>query len=565
MENNVSSFKLARLRKLLLAAIAVVYLWHIPTYAGFDSSNEFSRLYLSIALARDFRVHIDPEIVEFGDIIDKSTYHQLYFSDKAPLSSIIALFPTQFSIVSLKALGVDYTRENLLTLVRYLTFIPLSLIFFSLFIRSLVEIGIDESTALAGCGILALATPFAIYSTLFYGHVMAGWALFGAWAVSAIPEKPWPVAIGILCGMAIGIEYPLAIASGVILASAASGFILTKDFKSLAKMVVGLLIPLSIVALINYSSFDNPLSTGYVHKSLPLDASVHAKGFMGFTFPTMESIYGLLLSPSRGLLYSAPILLFAVFGAARLGSIREHRVRALASAGIAALAHIALSLCFVDWQAGWSYSARHIVPVIPLLIPFIALSLKYGGKLERVFAIAAALYSAIFTVLAMGTFPHVPTSLINPARELFVRLVSDNVFTGSFLTFIRAPGWLSFGLFAVILIATVIYLLKRFTSAFGVVIALVVAAAFFSAALVPGGEYGLRQKLAMGQVYLAMDSPENASPEYEDIFRSSENDLDMRLFAGTQLIEIYRATNNEKKLNDTALELHRLLLLKRSK
>src|SRR3989337_1560202 len=124
-------------RKYLIILIAILYLWHFPTYKGFDSSNEYSRIYMASALSRGLRLNIDQELTEFGDIIDKSLSHGRHYSDKAPLSSIIIWPATLMSMMGMKARGLDYTRERLLSAVRTIFLIPAAIIFLSIFIKVL--------------------------------------------------------------------------------------------------------------------------------------------------------------------------------------------------------------------------------------------------------------------------------------------------------------------------------------------------------------------------------------------------------------------------------------------
>lgn len=83
-----------------------------------------------------------------------------------------------------------------------------------------------------------------------------------------------------------------------------------------------------------------------------------------FTTPLLEGLYGLLLSPGRGLLFFAPL---ALVGAARLlyrGAPPAVRVLC----GAAPLLLLLTVARFEGWHGGSAWGPRHALPVLPLLV-----------------------------------------------------------------------------------------------------------------------------------------------------------------------------------------------------
>jgi len=82
-----------------------------------------------------------------------------------------------------------------------------------------------------------------------------------------------------------------------------------------------------------------------------------------FTTPLLQGLYGLLLSPGRGLLFFAP---FAVVGAARL-LFRGVPLAVRVLCGVAPLLLVLTVARFEGWHGGSAWGPRHTLPVLPLL------------------------------------------------------------------------------------------------------------------------------------------------------------------------------------------------------
>jgi hypothetical protein len=78
-----------------------------------------------------------------------------------------------------------------------------------------------------------------------------------------------------------------------------------------------------------------------------------------------EGFYGLLLSPSRGMLVYSPVLLFALWGAIQVW--RDRRFAVLRPLSLAAALIIAVSAKWYDWAGGWSFGYRLVIDTMPLL------------------------------------------------------------------------------------------------------------------------------------------------------------------------------------------------------
>lgn len=156
-----------------------------------------------------------------------------------------------------------------------------------------------------------------------------------------------------------------------------------------ARSLIAFLIPLIIAGagllLYNWVRFGGPFESGY-----------HFAAGEGFTRPIPLGLFGLFLSPYRGLFWYNPVLLLALPGWLML---RRHDARLawLALALIAAQAVIFAG--WWSWHGGIVWGPRFLIPVTPLLAlclaPLIDASLGHGRWLLR--GVIAA-----FVVLSVG-------------------------------------------------------------------------------------------------------------------------------------------------------------------
>jgi len=127
---------------------------------------------------------------------------------------------------------------------------------------------------------------------------------------------------------------------------------------------------IGIIPLLVYNAvaFGNPFEQGY--------------GSKPFDTPISTGLYGLLLSPSRGLFVYAPYLLFAVAALVLAWRARGEVAARLRALGVAALATLLLYATYTEWWGGRVFGARFLDDLAPVL--FAALAWGIGrGLLDR--------------------------------------------------------------------------------------------------------------------------------------------------------------------------------------
>ncbi|HVR69938.1 MAG TPA: hypothetical protein VMT87_03760 [Vicinamibacteria bacterium] len=270
--------------------------------------------------------------------------------------------------------------------------------------------------------LVALAYAFATlafpYSTLFYGHQLAAALLFCAFGL--LMRARWRgalgarrlFAVGALLGAAIAVEYPSALAAAAIVLYAAA---FVRPWPRLFWLAAGAFAPLAGLAAYHAVAFGSPLTLPYAFST---DAPRRQGAFFGLGAPSPRVLYAILLSPYRGLFYSAPWLLLALPGAVRLWRAGRFRPEVAVTAALPLL-YVLLNAGLNDWHGGWGTGPRHLVPALPFLA-LAAGGLVAGRAPSRPEAAAYALvagYSAVLMLVATAVQPEVPRWFGRPFED----------------------------------------------------------------------------------------------------------------------------------------------------
>ncbi len=171
-----------------------------------------------------------------------------------------------------------------------------------------------DTYALAAGLIYGLATVAFPYSKAMFQHQVSAFGAFVGfyllWRVAREDAAPWRLWVaGALFGLATISEYPVA--PFLLLLVLWAWRELPRPW-ALHRVVWGAL-PLGLLfAAYNWVIFHTPFPAGYRYHVEYHD--VHGQGFMGFTGPTWAALYGITVSPYRGLFFLSPVLLLSLPG-----------------------------------------------------------------------------------------------------------------------------------------------------------------------------------------------------------------------------------------------------------
>ena len=225
-----------------------------------------------------------------------------------------------------------------------------------------MQLGFGPGPAL----LLALASNFATplwhYAGEYFAEPLSALApLVFLWAVRESRRAAPPrTELALLGGLGLGLGLLARTANALLLPWAAlyalwlaRGLDWRAALRWLAGLGFGGLVPLLAIAAYNYARFHSVLETGY-------------GGEAGkFTNPFWGGLYGLTLSPGRGLLWHHPLILLGLGGAWL--AWRRWRAETVFIFGTAAT-YLAAYSKWYNWEGGWCWGPRFLVAVLPLLL-----------------------------------------------------------------------------------------------------------------------------------------------------------------------------------------------------
>lgn len=236
------------------------------------------------------------------------------------------------------------------------------------FFLTALQLGAARGSALAGALVLACATPLAPYGRALFNDPLVGLALLLAF-------RSWLRGEDALASAWLGI----AVLTRAEYAVAAPALFLASPPRRWPRLAGPLAAALLLLLAYNGARFGSPLDQGQLAHD-PHDT---------FSTPLATGLYGLLLSPGKGLLwYGTPVLVALAGWSRRPGGARV----ALAAAAIV-LPAIILHALWHSWMGGWSYGPRRLVALLPILMlgfPFAWTRWKESAAGKAALAVAIA-------------------------------------------------------------------------------------------------------------------------------------------------------------------------------
>jgi len=421
-----SSGSWIQIRALLI--FAVIFFSYAYFYEG-AGWNQNSRFDLVRAIVEQGTLRID----DFQqNTEDKAFANGHYYSDKAPGLALLALPAAWAGRALLRSDGVDpVSPHGLVDLAYGVTLwavaLPMAAACACLFWIAL-QLGSSVSASAFAAIALGLATPMWAYSTLFWGHALAGACLVFAFAcalqlrrdLSSTRDVLWGLALGLTAGWATVTEYPSAPASAIV-AGLALALVWKDGWRRRSGVALGIAIGAfaCVIALMAYqhAAFDSVFHPSYAYYP-PGAFSWMTRGYMGLTYPRIDVALKLLFSCRRGLLFSGPVALAAPFGLRLLWKQPATHATAVTAAAIAAY-YFLFHASFSSWPAGWSYGPRYMAPGLPLLCLGLAPLWDYARPAWRIVLGALAAAGVALTLMAVSVSAQPPDEFHCPLRQFY--------------------------------------------------------------------------------------------------------------------------------------------------
>ena len=409
---------MSRIFRIFSRREALLFLLFLVCYSYFyypGGWNENSRYDLIYSIVNEGKLYIDSY---HENTQDKSFYDGHYYSDKAPgssfLGSVVYLIIRPF--VANPALA-EY-------LIRFFIVSLPSAFLCVLIYRFSGQFTRKEKYRLMASIAYGLGTMAFPYSILFFGHQISSAILFsGFYVISGKKENLDAKAMlmsGMLFGLAFITEYTTIIIS--ILASFYAFYFL-KNKKGILLLIAGFIPPLVLLFAYNYICFGSPVAVGYSLLSYPESSAFQSQGFFGIAAPGLQSIYGILLSPYRGLFFFSPFLLLSIPGFYYFHKNKKLKGEFMLFL-LSALAFIAWNSGYAVWWGGWALGPRHLVPALPFMILPAIFCLERWGNWRRYVAYVLLAISIFMISAATVTDPNLPEKKYNPFFEHTLPLIS---------------------------------------------------------------------------------------------------------------------------------------------
>lgn len=252
----------------------------------------------------------------------------------------------------------------------------------------------NRDTALAATLAMAFGSLLLVYGTLLFAHVLA--ALF-AFGMFLLVRNPYATAVrlscaGLLGGLAVLVEFPLALIVAVLTAFA----FMTHRLNAWPVLLGGSPAVIALGAY-NWVLFGSPIMVGYQWSSFS-GVREEAGGTLGmFAGPSLERFVDVLFS-ARGLLIATPVV-----GVALVGLVFMWRRHSRIQAGVAALGFLSMLAIQMMWSSSYAGGAgpRYATPGLPFLAAPLALAWARWPVVTR----GLALISVFTMVLATMTNP----------------------------------------------------------------------------------------------------------------------------------------------------------------
>jgi hypothetical protein len=233
-----------------------------------------------------------------------------------------------------------------------------------------------------------MATFALAYTKTLFGEPLAG--LLVLIAVKAIYDRRSPrgvIVAGAALGLLIGINTVYVVFVPV---AAALLFARGRRLRDVILLGVPVAVALLLLGLYNAARFGDPLNGGY-----------HFGEGEGFIVPFGIGMYGLFLSPYRGVFWYSPLLLLALPGWSMLR--KTQRWLAWAILILVILQGVAFAAWW-SWHGGVVWAPRFLLPILPLMALALAPLVDAMWTRRRLMPVFAAFFALSCFVASLGAF-----------------------------------------------------------------------------------------------------------------------------------------------------------------
>jgi hypothetical protein len=218
-------------------------------------------------------------------------------------------------------------------------------------------------------------------------------------------------------------EYPAALVAAALAvrAAAGSGRGWVGRRTALLLFAAGAAPALGLLAVYDAACFGSPFRLSSACEADPAFAALASRSFFGFRLPQATAVWGTLFSSRRGAVVFSPFWLWAVAGWIRWWRSGRDRRDCVFTLAATLLVWLPIT-AYPNWDGGWSFGMRYLVPAV--FFAALAIPHALAGPHSRGLFLAAVAFSAAVHGLGSFAWPHFPQSLSWPAATASAWLVA---------------------------------------------------------------------------------------------------------------------------------------------
>lgn len=345
--------------------------------------NAVSRALPVITLIENKTWQIDQYKTHTRDI---SQINDHYYTDKAPLSSIVTL-PFAYILYSIKDLQTFTPQRKIQNIIRVgswatgsLTFVVLLWCFFTA-----LSARYSFSTAATFSMLTLYGSNLFVYAGAFWGHLLAAMFL----TLSFIwQDKKFFFLSGLSLALGTCGEYTLAPIIPLYALYFVIQFRPNKWMGPVTQFIAGCTIPILLLCVYHYAYTGNIFRPLYFYVTNPSFAQMRTN--LGFSLPDLSVLYEIIFGPQRGTFFYTPVLVaFAFYGVRQIEWSSFFRKHSLIFCVVSYF--LVLNSSYYIWTGGWCHGPRHLVPALALLLFYIVTHLKLSSKQLRTCSLLSAI------------------------------------------------------------------------------------------------------------------------------------------------------------------------------
>ncbi|MFH0770311.1 MAG: hypothetical protein V1926_02940 [Candidatus Peregrinibacteria bacterium] len=437
-----------RLTILLLGAL--LFFCYAYVYQG-SGWNQNSRLDLLHALVYRRTLKIDDYRRNTEDV---ALVNGHVYSEKAPGVAVLALPAFQFSARISEFLGKHPEKRPGWVLSSWMTTAlsaGLLTAVGGMALCALLMLFVPRRNAVLSTLALFLGGPFFPYATMLFSHAITGSLIAIGLLALFLGERCQPkhdALTGLCFGFAVACEYPAALVVGGILLYA----FFTHQHR-LPAILLWMMPGLLLIPFYNVLVSGSPFALGYSVTG-PLHPGMH-EGVVGFTYPKLSAVAGLLVSEYRGLFFWTPFLILALPGLAML-SRSDRKLAALIA--FTSLVYLLVIASYHYWDGGRTLGPRHLTVLVPLLAIPAAIAFREWKRLGGFLVVLSILFTGGATVISAAPWEGVD----RPIGLYYLPLIRAGDLTPNLGLVLGMPGyWSLLPLVGVVLIGVALLLREK--------------------------------------------------------------------------------------------------------